>query len=334
MAGVSGGVLAAEVTKAGGLGMIGAGHFEDVDETKAEIESFEEAMRSARPVALQREKQRSDLAIGFIGFSSLAAPMGWENYEHIMRTYRPKAVQFFAPSIMIQEGGQSNVEIAHEYGAKFICQLGSIDEAKEAIRHKVDAIVCQGSGAGGHGLRRELGNSAMALASQTSRMTNIPVIAAGGFVNGKHMASALCVCDGVLMGTRYWACRESLGNKLLQKELIRENSCDDVIRTPVFDQIQNEPKWPHPYNSTGALRNQTTREWEGKSPEELQLAIEKTGFMNQYERSGEMSDGNIVPVAAGEGVGEIDGIEGAYQITLQVEQECVDAIERLQSLYK
>ncbi|KAL7525067.1 hypothetical protein ACHAWF_001195 [Thalassiosira exigua] len=74
------------------------------------------------------------------------------------------------------------------------------------------------------------------------------------------MASALCVCEMVLMEARYWAFRKLLRNKLLQKQLIKPNSC-------------NDPKWPLQYNSTGTLHNQTTREWEAKSPEELLLAI-------------------------------------------------------------
>mmetsp|Transcript_14500 Transcript_14500/g.25495 ORF Transcript_14500/g.25495 Transcript_14500/m.25495 type:complete len:366 (-) Transcript_14500:20-1117(-) len=338
MADVSGGLLAAEVTKAGGLGMIAAGHFQYVDQLEAEIGIFKDRMRSetVRSASKETGSHHSDLAIGFIGFSSLATPSGWVNYEHILRKYRPKAVLFFAPAIIAQQGGPSNVQLAHEHGVKFIAQVGSINEAKEAIQHKVDAIICQGSEAGGHGLRRELGNSTMALASQTSKMTNIPVLAAGGVVNGKHIASFLCVCDGVSMGTRYWACKESLGNEQLQNELAKDNSCDDVIRTAVFDQIHNELstfQWPHPYNSTAALRNQTAEEWDGKSSKELQYAIDNTRLLEEYQVSREMSDANVVPVLAGEGVGEINSIEGASEITLKLEGEAIDTLDRLRSLY-
>ena len=285
------------------------------------------------------------LAIGFIGFSSLATPGGWDNYEYILKRYRPRAVQFFAPSIVTREQQQhelkqlsNNVQLAHEYGVKFIAQVGSIEEAKEAIRHRVDAIVCQGSEAGGHGLRRELGNSAMALASQASKLTkDMPVLAAGGIVSGKHVAAALCYCDGVSIGTRYWACRESLGNERLQEGLARaENSCDDVIRTAVFDQIQNEltaTKWPHPYDSVGALRNRTTEQWDGKSSTELQTAIVETKLLEEYKESRIKSDASVIATLAGEGVGEIDSVEGAYEITLRMEEEAVDTIDRLRTTF-
>ena len=199
-------------------------------------------------------------------------PKGWKDYEYILRKYCPKVVQFFAPTINVNPaGGPSNVQLAHQYGAKFIAQVGSAKEARVAIQHKVNAIICQGSEAGGHGLRRELGNSTMSLASQVSNMIDIRVLAAGGIVNGKHVAAALAVCDGVSIGTRFWACSESIGNKKLQQALIKNNSCDDVIRTAVFDQIQNEFaafKWPYPYDSSGALRNQTSLEWGGQNPDQ------------------------------------------------------------------
>lgn len=335
MAGVSGGLLAAEVTKAGGLGMIAAGHFQDAHELEREIEIFQDQTKELQ------EGTHSGLAIGFIGFSSLGSPAGWRNYVYILQKYQPKAVQFFAPAIIInKESGQSNVEVAHEHGAKFIAQIGSIQAAKEAIQHNVDAIICQGSEAGGHGLRRELGNSTMALASQTSNLTrnkNTPVLAAGGIVTGKHVASLLCVCDGVSIGTRYWACKESIGNTTIQAKLVENNSCDDVIRTTIFDQIQNElatqaTRWRYPYDSVGVIRNRTTTEWEGKSSNELDLAISNTDLLERYKLSRKESDSNFVPTLAGEGVGEIDSIEGAYDVTLRLEREAMETVSRLSNI--
>ena len=130
-------------------------------------------------------------------------------------------MQCFAPSIIARRRLPSNVQLAHEHGVKFIAQVGSLDEAKEAIRHKVDAIICQGSKAGGHGLQRELGNSTTALASQVSNMVDIPVLATGGIVNGKHLASLLCVCDGVSMGNRYSAPTSHLGMSSCKKSWSR-----------------------------------------------------------------------------------------------------------------
>ncbi|KAL7436314.1 hypothetical protein ACHAXM_005169 [Skeletonema potamos] len=325
--------------------MIAAGHFQDVSKLEKEIQIFLEEMKNdaTRTMmmdatdSITTQSQQSDLYIGFIGFSALSTPKGWKEYEYILKHYQPKAVQFFAPSIISQpNNGLTNVQLAHEYNAQFIAQVGSVSEAKEAMRHNVDAIICQGSEAGGHGLRRELGSSTMALASQVSNMTMIPVLAAGGIVNGKHLASALCVCDGVSMGRRFWASKESIGDPTLQQELIKNNTCDDVVRTTVFDQIQNELSsitWRHPYHSVGALRNQTSSDWEGKTAHELQDAIDKTHLLEEYKSAQKTSDPHVVCILSGEGVGEIDQIEGAYDLTMRIEEEAISSINRLQSIY-
>lgn len=232
MAGVSGGILAAQVSRAGGLGFIAAGHFQQVERVEDEIKIYSDVINDSNEV------DNSSPCIGFIGHSSLSTAKGWQNYESILAAHKPRAVQFFAPSIITREG-LSNVELAHKHGAKFVAQVGSVKEAQEAIEHQVDAIICQGGEAGGHGLRRELANSTMAISSQVSYLTDIPVIAAGGIVNGRHLASVLCVCDGASIGTRFWASKESSGNKTLQAELVKDNTCDDVCRTAIFDHIEN-----------------------------------------------------------------------------------------------
>jgi nitronate monooxygenase len=338
MAGVAGGLLAAEVTRAGGLGMIAAGHLQSIVDLEMQIEIFEEAMLQNHDGNDVRSPY-SDLAIGFIGFSSLALPTGWENYERILRKYKPKAVQFFAPFFVERgHGDANNVQLARSYGSKFIAQVGSMADARLAIEHDVDVIICQGSEAGGHGLRRELGNSAMALTSQTKGMTDIAVLASGGIVNGRHLASVLCYCDGASIGTRYWACKESVGDEIVQGQLADDNSCDDVLRTTVFDTIQNETstiKWPYPYDSVGSMRNKTTEEWDGRSSsggdEELRLLMDETDFLERYDNCRRISDISVIPVLSGEGVGEINSIEGAYEITIRIEKEAIDTIDRLWS---
>ena len=326
MAGVSGGKLAAEVCKAGGLGFIAAGHFQDIGKLEAEITIFSDVIKD---IEVSDELGH---CIGFIGHSSLASPQGWKHYEYVLEKYKPRAIQFFAPSIITRPNGLSNVELAHQHGSKFIAQVGSVLQAKEAMEHKADAIICQGSEAGGHGLRRDLANSTMALASQVSNITDIPIMAAGGIVNGKHLAAVLCVCDGAAIGTRLWASAESLGNQQLQAELIKHNTCDDVVKTSVFDQIENEIKeikWPYPFDASGALRNDTTEEWEGKSRDEVNKALQRTDLMKTYKTAMKETNYKIISNYAGEGVGEIYNIGSTYDLILQIEKEARETINKL-----
>jgi hypothetical protein len=124
-------------------------------------------------------------------------------------------VQFFAPFLASRPcGGGDNVMLAHEYGAKFIAQVGSVADAKLAIQHGVDVIICQGYEAGGHGLRRELGNSAMSLASQTKRMTDVPVLASGGIARAAIPTQAADMGMAVNLGVRPEDLVETTGEPL------------------------------------------------------------------------------------------------------------------------
>ena len=146
---------------------------------EAQIEIFVESTNAAKAkaaiaIAMEDSDNRSssspsspsspatsDLAIGFIGFSSLATPTGWEDYEYILRKYRPKAVQFFAPFLVERPGRcgggggggtEDNVQLARAHGSKFIAQVCSMSDVGLAVRHGgVDAIICQGGEARGHG---------------------------------------------------------------------------------------------------------------------------------------------------------------------------------------
>jgi len=86
---------------------------------------------------------------------------------------------------------------------------------------------------------------------------------------GRHRAIPLLLmtlgADGAVLGTRLWASEEALGSSAYKNALTSAGSCDDVVRTQVFDTIWNsrrETKWPYPYDSSGTLRNTTTDAWD------------------------------------------------------------------------
>jgi nitronate monooxygenase len=231
-------------------------------------------------------------------------------------------MQCFAPTI-VSNNGTTNVDLAHSVNAKFIAQVGSIKEAKMALQAGVDGIIAQGSEAGGHGLRRELGNATFPLTSQVRQLTDIPVIAAGGISTGQSVAAALCICDGAVLGTRLWASVESIGSPVLQAELL-DKSCDDVTRTTVFDEIVNSYAsipWPEPFDSVGALKNETTAILE-ITPDVIQ----------DYKKALKEGNTRIARVLAGEGVGEIDSIEPAFSIISRIEQETEQVLKSLSSI--
>ena len=175
--------MAAEVCRAGGLGFIAAGYFQPNNNndnnnwsTTAEeqIQLFYQARKDAN----------YPLCVGFIGHAALNSPQGWDRFQKLLEQHRPAVVQFFAPSILQHpdDANITNVTLAKDYGAKFVAQVGNVAEAELALAANVDAIIAQGSEAGGHGLRRSVGNGTLPLVSQIASMApnDMPVIAAGG----------------------------------------------------------------------------------------------------------------------------------------------------------
>lgn len=85
--------------KAGGLGFIAAGHFQNVDKLEREIGIFSRNMQNTEDITCDGLNP----CIGFIGHSSLSTSEGWTNYEYILKEHNPKAVQFFAPSVITRQ---------------------------------------------------------------------------------------------------------------------------------------------------------------------------------------------------------------------------------------
>lgn len=329
MVGASGGLLAAETCRAGALGFVAAGHTTSLDEIDSQVQIFRE-----------RAPPGASLAIGFIGHSTFSNPESWDRFERVLKKHKPKVVQFFAPSIATRDSGKTNVQVAHEYQCKVLAQVGNVGEGIQALEAGVDGLIAQGSEAGGHGLRPGLGNGTLALAARLVSLTKnspVPVLAAGGIVDGRGVAAALALgCGGAVLGTRLWASKEALGHESF-KELLAspENGPDQVVRTTVIDQIQNSysaAPWPVPYDSVGMLENETSKEWESRGTE-LEVALTSdSAIASKYKEAVTKGDSRIAHVYSGEGVGDIHSIDTAYDIIALIESEARDIVRSMHQL--
>ena len=324
MANVSGGLLAAATCRAGGLGFIAAGHLSNLDDLSREIDIFRDSTNDDAP-----------LCLGFIGHSSMKDIAAWERLEKALEMHRPSVVQFFAPAVMMRQDIQeSNVQLAQRYGAKVLAQVCSVSEAKQALAAGADAIIAQGSEAGGHGVRKDQGNGTLPLAARIVSISgSIPVIAAGGIVDGRGLVSALALgCDGVVLGTRLWASKESLGHDSFKECLVAADSGDEVIRTNCIDQIVNSYStipWPRPYDSVGMLRNQTSLQWDSKASELQAAVVADEMIATDYKSAMCNGDHTIAAVLCGEGVGDIDAIESVHDIIYRIDHDAKDIIAKM-----
>ena len=118
------------------------------------------------------------------------------------------------------------VERAHEAGAKVIHQVHTVGQARRAAELGVDAIIAQGSEAGGQGMA--LGVGAMALIPQVADAVDpIPVLAAGGVADGRGLAAALVLgAQGANVGTRFLASEEASADEGWKRAILEAESED------------------------------------------------------------------------------------------------------------
>ncbi len=123
------------------------------------------------------------------------------------------------------------VHAAHKYGGKVIATVVNKQHAVAAEKQGVDALVVTGHEAAAHG-----GDAtSLVLIPSIVDETTLPVIAAGGFADGRGLAAALALgAEGISMGTRLMATQES-GLHETYKQLSLKKGVDDTIYGEYFD---------------------------------------------------------------------------------------------------
>ena len=169
-----------------------------------------------------------------------------------------------------------------EAGVKVIPVVASVALAKRMERSGADAVVAEGTEAGGH-----IGeNTTMVLVPQVVDAVNIPVIAAGGIADGRGMAAAFMLgAQGVQMGTHFVVAKESQVHENYKKCIIKARDIDSRVTGRTTG---------HPVR---ALRNQMTKvylekEKEGATFEELELLT--LGGLRKAVVEGDVQNGSVM----------------------------------------
>lgn len=295
MGAVAGGALAAAVTRAGGLGLIGPGY---LDETWIG-EQFDAAGNTR-------------VGIGFIT---------WDLAKHPKRL--DAALDRKPACVMLSFGDAAPfVPKIRSAGAALILQVQSVDEAKAAARLGADVIIAQGSEAGGHGVTGRALSSL--LPSVIDAVAPVPVAAAGGIADGRGLAAALAQgAAGVLVGTRFYAAAESLGHANA-KALLVASGGGDTVRTHIFDIVRGID-WPKHYTGR-AIRNAFTSRWHGQ---ERALSESLESEKARYTAASAAGDVSTAVVWAGEGLDMIDAVLPAAEIVERMVAEAETALARI-----
>ena len=287
---VSGGALAAAVSNAGGLGLIGGG-YGDADWLEAEF---------ARAGAAR-------VGVGFITWSLARQPALLD----LALSHQPAAV-------MLSFGDPNPFASAiKDAGAKLILQVQSLAQARAAAEAGADVIVAQGAEAGGHAAAR----GAMSLVPAVVDAVSVPVAAAGGIADGRGLAAALMLgAAGALIGTRFFATDEALGHANAKARLLSAGG-DDTLPTSVFDRMRGRD-WPAGYLGR-AIANDFTRRWHGREDDlERAMADERPRF-GQAMADGDTDTGVVF---AGEGLDLIQSVEPAAAVLDSLVQEAARSL--------
>ena len=296
MAFAAGGRLAAAVTRAGGLGLIGGGYGD-----AAWIEGQ------------FREAGNARVGGGFITWSMAQSPQLLD----AMLAHKPAAVflsfgdprPFGAP-----------VKAAETV---LICQVQTVADCRIALEAGADVIVAQGTEAGGHGARRATLTLVPEVADVLSRESPDTLLcAAGGIADGRGLAAALALgADGVVVGTRFWAAEEALVHANVQAAGIAAAG-DDTLRTSVTDIIRRKD-WPRPFDIRVA-RNAFIEQWHGREPALVQALDAEVA---RFDAAAKAGDASVAAIIVGEGIGLIDAVEPAEAIITRMVHEAIDVLK-------
>ena len=303
MALIAGGALAAAVCRAGGLGLIGGGYGgalggePDLD-------------------AEWRAAGNEPVGIGFILWA-----LG-ERQDRVLREAlerRPRALFLSFPERTNDLAAL--VRLARDAGVPVFVQVQSTELARAALDAGCDAVVAQGTEAGGHGgSRATLPFVPEVVDLAASRSPETLVLAAGGIADGRGLAAALMLgADGAIVGSRLWASAEAL-TPTSHVERAMGASGDATLRTRRIDRARGVA-WPEDY-SFRVLRNAFAEELVSGDEPPFGAQAER------YAAARSRDDVDTVTPVVGEAVGLIADRPPAAEIVRRMGEEAEAALGR------
>lgn len=307
MANIATARLAAAVSNAGGLGVIG-GFTMSPDMLRKEIARVKEQLDDKTAFGI-------DLLLPQVGGGARKTNTDYlkGQLDVMIDIIIESKARLFVSAVGVPP--KSAVDRLHKAGILVMNMVGAPSHVDKALERGVDLICAQGYEAGGHS-----GSIAtMVLIPQcvdrcrgkTSPLTGGPVhvIAAGGIYDGRTMAAALSLgAEAVWVGTRFVACKEATGTKM-HKEALLKAGAGDTTQSVIFT---GRP--------ARVLNTDYVKEWEGprRAEKEELLAKGVVPFAHEVKtarKKGErLSIARVAPLPFGQACGGIDSILPAATI--------------------
>ena len=198
--------LVAAVSNAGGLGILATGVF-NARQTRA---------------AIRRVRELTDRPFG--ANVTLYFPGARENAQ-VLLDERVPVINFSMGK------GDWLVRAAHEYGGRVVATVTTVKHAQAVAAYGTDAVIATGHEAAAHG-----GDvTSLVLVPRLADAVSLPIVAAGGFADGRGLAAALALgADGIAMGTRFMSTAESPVHEHAKRSAIDTDS-DGTVYSSRFD---------------------------------------------------------------------------------------------------
>jgi NAD(P)H-dependent flavin oxidoreductase YrpB (nitropropane dioxygenase family) len=287
--------LVAAVSEAGGLGVAGA--------------SFMQPEDLAAEVARVRETTDKPIGINLLLHAA----------EHLVDD-----ALALGPAVLSTAWPRDDQDLAeifhkaHDRGVRVMHMVPRVEDAVHAAEAGADVIVAQGFEGGGH--IGELA-SVVIIRQVAKAVAPLPILAAGGFVDGAGLAAALALgADGVLLGTRFLATDEAPVEAEYKQAIVASNG-DDTIVTTVADTLSGRD-WPGAW--ARVRRTRFIEQWVGREPE---LRRRRAAAWAALEAA-EESDPDNGLMFIGQSSGLVDSVLPAGEVVRQI---VADAEEILRS---
>ena len=214
------------------------------------------------------------------------------------------------------------VHRCHERGVKVLTMVASVDDARAAAASGVDVIVAQGGEAGGH---RSIGGkpaspdrdsiSTMALVPAIVDAVRVPVLAAGGIADGRGLVAALALgAAGILIGTRFVATREAMAPEIWKKRLIESDATATTL-TDVFSGL-----WAR------GLRNRFSEEYRASGAPVLPPLVQRMAAQDVFNAAAKQQEAELFVMWSGQSVGLIHDLPGAADVVHTIVREARDVL--------
>lgn len=339
--------VAAAVSRAGGLGVLGCVRFNDPDELDRTLTWLDDntdgkpyGVDVVMPMKVPTEGKAVDLKamipephVAFVDrtLQQLGVPplpegegrdavMGW--LHSVARSHVDVALGH-RPVLIANALGSPPVDVieqAHAAGVQVAALAGAPKHALSHVANGVDVIVAQGYEAGGH--TGEIASMVLTPEVVDAVGPDIPVLAAGGIGSGRQIAAALALgAQGVWTGSIWLTTQEYQNlntNRGMTEAFLRATSAD-TIRTRVYT---GKP--------ARLLRTKWTEAWAADdAPDPLPMPLQNILVADAHSRMNAHGDPDVISMPVGQIVGRMNDVRPVADVMARLVAEYDDAVARL-----